>query len=262
MACTDGGYPQFNDCVRGANPSPAAIEKYARALGLPSIAPPSDAFVDLQGTGYARYRRERYAALVDAGPFSPRIQPGHGHCDMLSFEMSVDKDLVIANSGTSTYERSTVRQSERSTAAHNTVQLNGAEQTEIWSAFRAGRRARIVERETSGEMLRAAHDGFRGMHALHRRTYRFPGNGLEISDEIVGKGAHLPAVARLHFVPGIDPIIMGDEVKAGPLIIAIEGSVDQRIADFDYAVDFNLRLPSKMLEMKFFGELRTAIAVR
>jgi uncharacterized heparinase superfamily protein len=181
---------------------------------------------------------------------------------MLSFEMSVGEDLVITNGGTSTYERSDLRQSERSTAAHNTVQLGGTEQTEIWSAFRAGRKARIVEREAGPDMLRAAHDGFRPLRALHRRTFRFHNDRIAIADEIVGEGAKLPAVARIHFVPGVVPTIDGNNVTAGPLRITTVGAADQRITDFAYAADFNRRLPAKVLEATFVGSFRTEIIVR
>ncbi len=39
-----------------------------------------------------------------------------------------------------------VRDYERSTAAHNTVEIDGADSTEVWGAFRAGRRARVYGR--------------------------------------------------------------------------------------------------------------------
>ncbi len=262
MTRPDGGYPQFNDCAQSAAPPPAAIERYARAIGLPAVEALAEHFIDLADTGYARYQRSRYTAFVDAGRFAPRTQPGHGHCDMLSFELSVGGRLVITNGGTSTYERSPLRQTERSTSAHNTVQLDGAEQTEIWSAFRAGRKARIVEREAGPDMLRAAHDGFRPLRALHRRTFRFHNDRIAIADEIVGEGAKLPAVARIHFVPGIVPTIDGDNVTAGPLRIATDGAADRRIADFAYAADFNRRLPAKVLETTFVGSFNTEIIVR
>jgi len=261
MTRPDGGYPQFNDCAQSAAPLPAVIESYARAIGLPPVEAPTARFIDLTDTGYARYSRLRYTAFVDAGRFAPRTQPGHGHCDMLSFEMSVGNALIIANSGTSTYERSALRQSERSTAAHNTVQLAGAEQTEIWSAFRAGRKARIVEREAGPDVLRAAHDGFRPLRALHQRTFQFYDDRISITDEIVGEGAKLPAVARIHFLPGISPTIEGTRVVAGPLQITTDEAAGQHITNFDYAADFNCRIPAKMLEVKFVGRLRVEIAV-
>ena len=50
---------------------------------------------------------------------------------------------LLIDTGTSTYEPGPVRRYERSTAAHSTVQVDGADSTEVWGVFRAGRRARV-----------------------------------------------------------------------------------------------------------------------
>ena len=58
--------------------------------------------------------------------------------------MHVDGEPLLIDTGTSTYAAGAVRDRERSTAAHNTLEVDGRDSTEVWGAFRAGRRARVL----------------------------------------------------------------------------------------------------------------------
>ena len=63
---------------------------------------------------------------------------------------------LLVDTGTSTYAPGPVRDYERSTAAHNTVEVDGANSTEVWGAFRAARRARVgkvVARDDGGALI-------------------------------------------------------------------------------------------------------------
>src|SRR5260370_1258281 len=88
------------------------------------------------------------------------------------------------------------RRHERSTAAHSTVQVDGADSTEVWGVFRAGRRARVsglaVLADSSGLACEAVHDGFRRLpgRPLHRRRWSLTEGGLRVEDLVTGRGRH------------------------------------------------------------------------
>ena len=131
--------------------------------------------------------------------------PGHAHADSLSFELSLDQQRILVNSGTSVYGIGTERQQQRGTAAHNTIQLDGMNSSDVWSGFRVGRRARVqIEKfETQPTpLLQAAHDGYRHLpgHPAHHRLWEMKENELTITDTLEGKGNHFAEVF-FHFHP-------------------------------------------------------------
>ena len=77
---------------------------------------------------------------------------------------------LLVDTGTSTYAPGPVRDYERSTAAHNTVEVDGTDSTEVWGAFRAARRARVTRRRG-----RAADGGVLTIEAVHDGFRRLPG---------------------------------------------------------------------------------------
>lgn len=146
MTRPDGLPPLFNDAAYGISPSLTDIDSYAKRLDLKVETLELEALIDLQPSGYFRYEGDNYSFFGDAGQIGPDYIPGHAHCDMLNFELFANGQPMIVDTGISTYEVCEQRHYERSTAAHNTVQLGDVEQSEIWSAFRVARRAKIIER--------------------------------------------------------------------------------------------------------------------
>ncbi len=114
---------------------------------------------------------------------------------------------LLVDTGTSTYAPGPVRDYERSTAAHNTVEVDGANSTEVWGAFRAARRARVgkvVARDDGGVLMAgAAHDGYRGLpgRPVHHRQWVLSGTELRVEDLVSGTGEHSVTV-RWHLAPG------------------------------------------------------------
>lgn len=89
--------------------------------------------------GYYCMRERGIKVLLDAGEIAPAYMPGHGHCDGLSFELSCGGRPVFVNSGTGQYQ-GTLRPYFRSTAAHNTVVIDGEEQSQCWGEHRVAQR--------------------------------------------------------------------------------------------------------------------------
>ncbi len=187
MTHPDGRIAFFNDAAFGVAPEPAALVRYAERLGIRA------ARVALGPSGYIRLENRRTAVLFDAAPIGPDYQPGHAHADTLSFELSVDGRREIVNSGVSTYDRNADRQAQRSTPAHNTATIDGANSSEVWASFRVARRARPLQVRTDhATFAEAAHDGYGHLKdpVIHRRRLDLDQAGLRVTDWIEAKREH------------------------------------------------------------------------
>lgn len=207
MCHPDGDIAFFNDSVFGLALTPAQLGACARTLDLPISAPPDDEILRLEPSGYVRIRRDRLQIIFDAAPVGADYIPGHAHADALSFELSLGTERVLTNSGISTYNVGPRRAWQRSTAAHNTVEIDGEDSSEMWSAFRVARRARpfdlTVERSETALRVACSHDGYQRLEGkpIHRRTIELGEPVLRVSDSISGTGNH-QAAGRFHFHPG------------------------------------------------------------
>lgn len=207
----DGEISFFNDAAFDVAPSPAELAAYAARLGFTPAAPERGLH---QPSGYARLETSKAVVLADVAPVGPDYLPGHAHADTLSFELSLFGTRVIVNSGTSVYGGDMAeRLRQRSTMAHSTLVYDSQSSSEVWSAFRTGRRARIIQRHCAGNLLEAVHDGYAHMRGrpLHRRRWHLTEGALDIVDDIDGSAAR--AVVRFHLRPGIEAEVAGDTVQ-------------------------------------------------
>ncbi|EFC85834.1 Heparinase II/III family protein [Parafrankia sp. EUN1f] len=149
-------------------------------------------------SGLAVLRAGPWRVLADVGLPCPDDLPAHAHADSLSFLLWYDGTPVLVDKGTSTYAPGATRTAERATAAHNTVVVDDADSTEVWGAFRAGRRARVtlgpVRHDEAADRLSltAMHNGYRWMTGRpdHLRTWTMDANSLLIVDRIAGGHRH------------------------------------------------------------------------
>ncbi len=176
----DGQVPLLND---GYPVEPRAPRRAARRARFPD-----GPLLVLPATGLVRAVAGDWHLLADVGPPCPPSLPAHAHADTFGCLVHVDEVPLLIDTGTSTYEPGPVRRHERSTAAHSTVQVDGADSTEVWGVFRAGRRARVsglaAHADSSGVTCEAAHDGFRALRGrpLHRRRWSLTSGGLRVDD--------------------------------------------------------------------------------
>jgi len=214
----DGEVPVMND---------AEYVGSRRLAALGVAASPSEGLTLLTDSGYAVLRRDRIHLLVDVGPPCPPELPAHAQADCLSFELAVDGVRLIVDPGTSTYAPGPRRAWERSTAAHNTVAIDGEDQTEVWGAFRAARLATPLLDESGVDAktvaVQASHDGYERLagRPRHRRTWRLTTDRLVIDDEITGTGRH-QLIGRLQFAPEVPVILENRTVSAGSASITFE----------------------------------------
>lgn len=204
----DGEISFFNDAAIGIAPAPASLLEYARRLRIPCDGAPPKGATWLQHSGYVRAHCGDAVLIADVARIGPDYLPAHAHADTLSFELSIGRQRVLVNSGTSRYGSGPVRDSERSTAAHNTVEIDGQSSTEVWAGFRVARRAYPFDvRVNAGAdqiEIEGAHDGYRRLRGgpVHRRRWFIKENAVTVEDMIEGGGSHAIRVL-FHFGPDI-----------------------------------------------------------
>jgi uncharacterized heparinase superfamily protein len=207
MCHPDGEIAFFNDASFGIAPSPTELNQYAERLKHPAQASPTDGVLRLAESGYVRVQKGDALLLVDAAPIGPSYLPGHAHADTLSFELSLQGQRVMVNSGTSCYGSGLERQLQRGTAAHNTLVVDAQDSSEVWAGFRVARRAHVQSlncAETAdGARVEASHGGYLRLPGrnLHRRSWLLNHGSLVIEDEITGLFDH--AEIRFHLHPKI-----------------------------------------------------------
>jgi hypothetical protein len=162
--------------------------------------------------GYAVFRsgdpRGENTLLYNFGRFGLAAAPGHGHADCLSLELSVRGRPILVDPGAYSWRKAPEwRHAFRGTLAHNTLVIDGADQTPLHGFFGAGPFAHpSLRRFRMGEHLKwvdASHGGYLRLPfpMVHRRIVVETGpDGWLVIDLAEGVGAHRLEVAW-HFDP-------------------------------------------------------------
>lgn len=254
MTLANGEIPLVNDSAFGIASTTSQLMAYAGRLGVATLVCP------LVVSGYRKIAKSSYEMLIDVGKIGPDYLPGHAHSDTFNFVLSVQGRSLIVDTGTSTYETSARRLLERSTAAHNTVQVDGLEQSEVWGSFRVARRAKVRELEEGDDVIRGWHDGYCRVGARHTREFEFTDESVRIYDFIKSAKKH-DSIARIHFHPDVEVALEGDFIVAGAARISFSHSDSVILREYSYAPEFNTLVPAKMVEVRFFDSLVTLIAI-
>jgi hypothetical protein len=150
-----------------------------------------------------RGAKDRISVVFDCGELGFTSIAAHGHADALSFTLRAFGFDVLVDPGTYDYfSFPEWREYFRSTRAHNTVVVDGVDQSVMQGPFLWGPRAEarcIAWRPTSdGGEVTGEHTGYVRLTdpVIHRRTLSLEGSSgvLTIRDEIVAKGAHEIAI--------------------------------------------------------------------
>jgi uncharacterized heparinase superfamily protein len=257
MSHPDGEISFFNDCAFGVAPRPAELEAYAERLHLPALPARNDV-VDLAASGYVRATAGSLTLFFDAAPIGPDYQPGHAHADTLSLELSAGRDRVLVNGGVSTYELGPDRTQERATSAHNTVEIDDENSSEVWAAFRVGRRARIltrsIRRNERSTVLEASHSGYQRLPGkpIHHRVINCAENQIIITDWV--EGAFSKAITRFRLAPGLVARLnhngcAGVVLADNRPIAEWSSSRPARVHPIMHATAFNVREPTSEIQI-------------
>lgn len=151
---------------------------------------------------------DRDHVVIDCGPIGLHGRGGHGHNDCLSFEATLDGVKLVTDSGSYVYTASPEQRNRfRGTAAHNTPQVDGAEQNRIPESLW------LLEDDTRAEALLVEELRFRGRHSGYgrlrdpvrvARTFALNPNAhrLTIEDELDAAEEHDVRIP-LHLAEGV-----------------------------------------------------------
>ena len=137
--------------------------------------------------------------VADAGPLGYTSIAAHGHADALSFTLSVGGMQFLVDPGTCAYHmHGRWRRYFRGTSAHNTVCVDGEDQSQQAGNFMWLRKARagcaFWSSSAEADVLEAWHDGYRRLPdpVLHRRRIVLDkaSRRILIEDRLEMAGAH------------------------------------------------------------------------
>lgn len=248
----DGSIPLLNDSAKGIALGVSELRAYARRLGIEWSCG------KLKESGYRHFSNSVYEAVIDVAPLGVGYNLGHSHADTFTFLLwSYGKGLVV-DTGVSTYATGARREYERSTAAHNTVVVNGKNSSNVWGAFRCAQRANVTVIDEKPEYIKAVHDGYLGLGVRCARTFTFLADSMQIVDEIHGNA--VTATAFFHLAPGISILeIKDDVVVTDKAVFSFKGCSMLSVEKASIAEEYNILLDSDCLSVKFSGRLQTII---
>ena len=139
----------------------------------------------------------RISVVFDCGPLGMGPLAGHGHADALSFTLRVFGRDVLIDPGTYDYfSYPAWRKYFRSTCAHNTIVIDGRDQSEMLGMFLWGRKAKADciswQPTDAGGKVIGQHDGYACLKSpvTHKRMLDLDGRELVIRDDIITDGKH------------------------------------------------------------------------
>ncbi|MFE0192315.1 alginate lyase family protein [Streptomyces sp. NPDC058989] len=196
----------------------ALIRPYAKDTTAPAVTRPASRPAHFADAGMTILRGAEGTGEIwcrcDGGPHGFLSIAAHAHADALSVEVRHDGVDVLADPGTYCYHgQPEWRQYFRSTLGHNTLQLDGVDQSVSGGPFLWTRhaRSRVLVADTSGEgTVRwcAEHDGYQG--SLHRRRVELTAASreLRVVDEV--RGPRRAVRLAFHLGPAIAAELVGN----------------------------------------------------
>ncbi len=230
---------------------PGAEARFAAVDATRAMLPVRRDFPDggyyILGCAFETPREIRLVA--DAGPLGYREIAAHGHADALAFTLSLGGAEMLVDPGTYAYHTEPGwRAYFRGTAAHNTVRVDGRDQSEQGGSFlwldKAHAQCARWSAGAEADVLEAWHDGYRRLDdpvthrrriALDKRARRI---ALEDTLEMAGEHAveiffHCHEDCRVEEVPGglriargATAIVLRPPALPGARLRVLEGATD------------------------------------
>ncbi len=149
---------------------------------------------------------------IDHGSLGFGSIAAHGHADALSFQFYLDGEPVFVDPGTYIYHTDRKnRDYFRSTAVHNTITIDGKDQSEMLGPFLWGKRAETELKTFDSEkmVLEAFHDGYAPI--IHTRQFELQDKKLIITDTLSSIAEDKVINCLLNFTLGEDMIVQGED---------------------------------------------------
>lgn len=168
--------------------------------------------------------------VADAGPLGYLSIAAHGHADALSFTLSVAGHALLVDPGTYAFHtQKKWRDYFRGTSAHNTVRVDGVDQSESGGNFmwlrKANARCEIWESDQNRDCLIASHDGYARLSdpVIHRRKIEFLKNeGIIRVEDILECAKEHTIELNWHFAEMCEVRIESGKVQATVANVSME----------------------------------------
>ena len=187
----------------------------------------------------------------------------HGHADALSFQLFYEGKPVFIDPGTYIYHCDINSRNEfRKTCNHNTVCVDGKDQSEMLGAFLWGRKAKAellsFEESDGAVKIVMQHDGYKPV--IHKRTIEFDGERtITIKDEL---GRTIKGCAV--FIPASGMNIKNENKK-----IKIDTDIDMDFSEgisnvmpVDCSVSYGQKTTASKVCIEFENTLSTVIHIK
>jgi uncharacterized heparinase superfamily protein len=262
MTHPNGDIALFNDAAFGIEARPADLIAYYERVTGGASAPTGDQLAFPETGYFVMAPRLGDRLIIDCGPVGPDYQPGHSHCDNLSFELSLKGRRVIVDSGCCQYMDSDIRRYNRGNKGHNTLTIDDRNQSEVWGAHRCARRAyplhASLDKRTDGSLqFSGAHNGYRYLNGkpVHHRNVTWSEDVCLIDDRVEGKGTH-DIETRLHIHPDLKVELDGDKVVISCGIevmaaITLQGNGRIERCEGWYCPEFGVKVTCTVLKAGF-----------
>ncbi len=191
--------------------------------------------------GYSVIREGPIHLVFDHGPLGYLSIAAHGHADALSIWLHVDGAPLLVDAGTYRYHGAgAVRDAFRGTAAHNTLTVSSADQSEIAGPFNWSRKAhcRVLSVSDTPWAVEAEHDGYvKRFGCRHRRRIESAGPlRFSVIDTLVGTGGPWPVSAGFLVAPGNEVRYDGGIwLIGGTLRLNYSGPLQAEIQEAEYS---------------------------
>lgn len=188
-------------------------------------------------TGKDFFTPKEIKCIIDCGPLGYLSIAAHGHADALSMYLSVGGREILIDPGTYAYHRNKRwRNYFRGTAAHNTIRVDGFDQSRISGNFMWSHKANATcnefRIEESKDTFIGYHDGYSQLKdpVIHERKVEFNKNDsiLRVSDAILCKSDH--SIERFfHFSEQCDVRIENNKLiaKNDSVKVAVSAADDE-----------------------------------
>lgn len=242
----DGSWALMNDAALGVAPSTLQINNASNSLSIISEK------IQLNDSGYRKLKSSNWELLADFGNIIPPYQPGHAHSDMLSYCIWHKGKQVVVDSGISTYNATSRRQYERSTNAHNTIYINNKSQSDVWSSFRVGKRAKCFISNESESNIEGYHTGYTKNGIIHNRKFLTANDQLIIVDSLKiseGKSSNISSniISNINLAPSTFVSLNINVIFTSFGSITSEGII--KVKDNQIAESFNNIVKNDLLEI-------------
>ena len=244
----DGRIPALSDADSAAYPE-------LLALADELLGPAADGHASFPDGGYHVQRSgwgpDAAFAVFDCGPLG---DGGHGHYDLLSVELFAGGRALIVDPGRGTYseEPPNLRRWFRGTAAHNTVTVDGLDQTPY---TRTRARGPVAHGRFLGRATGPDHDVLLGearspsYGAVHCRRLTLHGDRRWTIHDRLRDTRRRRYDLRFHLAPDAHgaTTVKGDRVRAPGVELRIRGADRIALEDGWVAPTYGLHLPAPVI---------------